>query len=141
MLKISFKVAYSFKALSTCRIMQCSQPLSYFFATILEQTLLLHFLQIFPLIVHHMTLTTQQLTVVLQIFCCFCMLISVPKDVSQFLVPFIQEATMTSLQSLVVKCLSSIIILMIYYNESSEREYINNSLMNKSEITNLQHKL
>ena len=138
------KVCQSLPSLEALEIFvsktQSHESIDLFFATIPNQTLLLHFLEIFPLIVHHMTLTIQQLTVVSQIFRCI-LLIPVPKDVSPFLVPSIQEATMTSLQRLVVRCICSIIIADNIFEESSEREYSNNSLMNKSEITDLQHKL
>lgn len=118
---------------------QTHETIDEFFLSIPNQTFLLNYLEIFPLLVDHVFLEAQQLPSTFQIF---RSILSTPisKDVSPFLVPSLSDAIMTTVQRQTIKCLSCLITTDYVFDiNSANPQKLNatSNLMDKSEITNL----
>ena len=101
---------------------------------LLSQDFFINLLQLFPLLHKKLnSFTPQQLKLAFQVFNT-ALLSPVPKDVSPFLVPMVHENTMTSVQRLVLYCLSSVITTDDVFQSKHSGQLTNNSLFDKSEI-------
>lgn len=122
---------------------QSMTEIDQFFSTIPNQTFLLAYLEIFPLLVKQLSISPAQLTAATGIF---RSVLSTPvsKDVSPFLVPSANDSAMSSVQRQVINCLLILITRDEVFqtnNGNNKAPHQKTSLLNRSEISNLSQTL
>lgn len=118
---------------------QSQEDIDQFFTTVPNQTFLLSYLEIFPLLSGQLSTTVSQLSAAMQVFRCV-LLMPISRDVSPFLVPSISDGAMTSVQRQIINCLSCLMTSDEVFEPNKSSNQIT-SLMNKTEISDLQHLL
>lgn len=119
------------------------EEMDIFFEPLPTQSFLVHLLSVFSMVVRKIGhFTSQQLQIACQIFEAV-VLVPVPKDVSPFLVPAAHEDSMTSVQTMVLTCLSLLFTQedILDHSETSISAETSSNLFRKAVITKLSRSL
>ena len=116
---------------------QSLEDIDQFFANIPSQSFLSHYLEIFPLLVRHYSVTQSSLSTAANIFR-NSLSIPVPRDVSPFLVPSFNDSSMTTVHRRVILCISCLITDESVFEGDDDSK---SSLINRSHINNMERLL